>query len=48
MKKTNISEFAGAWSDMSEADADELKEDIGKIRADIHKGLMKKISKVLP
>lgn len=43
-KKGGISEFAGAWSDMSEAEANDLKENIRKIRKGIHKSLMRRIS----
>lgn len=42
-KKRSIAEFAGAWSDMGNAEADELKENIKKIRKGIHASLMKRI-----
>ena len=43
-KKRNISEFAGAWSDMNEEEATELKENIKKIRRGLHQGLMKRVT----
>ena len=43
-QKRSITEFAGAWSDMSEAEENELKENIRKIRKGIHKNLMRRIS----
>ena len=43
-KKRNIMEFAGAWSDMQETEANELKERIKKIRKSVHKTLMKRVS----
>ena len=41
-KKRSIMEFAGAWKDMSDKDAEELKNNVKKIRQNLGKSLLKK------
>lgn len=42
-RKKSILEFAGAWDDMSEKEAEELKENIKKVRINLNKSIAKKV-----